>query len=471
MLRLLVEKEVREIFGSLKFVITFSACAALIILSFYMGAENYTLSRIQYQAARAQNLKQMEGLTDWFSVRSQRVFLPPQPLATLVSGVSNDIGRTIEVEGRGELTADDSRYNDDPIFAIFRFLDLDFIFGTILSLFAILLGYNAISGEKEQGTLRLALANPIPRNRYILGKLLGSAIALIIPLIMAILIGCLLLVILRHPMSGEDWVRLVIIIITGLLYAGVFLTLSIFISSVTYKSSNSFLLLLSIWIFGALIVPRASVLLAGRAVDVPSIDETIAQKTRYSSQLFKEDRAKMAQFQPTDTGDPEKMVSEFNRYMENIADEREKKQGEFNARINEDRDNKLRIQQRLSFNLARISPSTSMTLASANMAGTSLELKDHFIDEASKYQKAFGDFMTEKTGSNPGGRMMMMKIRIGDEEEPEPIDPDELPVFRYQPVSLAQSVKSAFPDLGLLAIYNLLFIAGSFRAFGRYDLR
>ena len=280
-----------------------------------------------------------------------------------------------------------------------------------------------------------------------------------------------MLVILRHPMSGEDWVRLVIIIITGLLYAGVFLTLSIFISSVTYKSSNSFLLLLSIWIFGALIVPRASVLLAGRAVDVPSIDETIAQKTRYSSQLFKEDRAKMAQFQPTDTGDPEKMVSEFNRYMENIADEREKKQGEFNARINEDRDNKLRIQQRLSFNLARISPSTSMTLASATLAGTSLELKDHFIDEASKYQQAFGDFMTEKTGSNPGGRMMMMKIRIGNEEEPEPIDPDELPVFRYQPVSLAQSVKSAFPDLGLLAIYNLLFIAGSFRAFGRYDLR
>jgi hypothetical protein len=104
MLRILVKKEVREILGSMKFVITFSACAVLILLSFYMGAENYSLSRAQYEAARAQNLEQLEGLTDWFSVRSQRVFLPPQPLATLVNGVSNDIGRTIEVEGRGELT-------------------------------------------------------------------------------------------------------------------------------------------------------------------------------------------------------------------------------------------------------------------------------------------------------------------------------------------------------------------------------
>jgi hypothetical protein len=197
----------------------------------------------------------------------------------------------------------------------------------------------------------------------------------------------------------------------------------------------------------------------------------MAQKSRYGSQLFKEDRIKMTQFKPTISGNPEKMVGEFNRFMENIADEREKKQNEFNARINEDRDNKLRRQERISFNLARISPSTSMTLAATALAGTSLDLKDHFIDEASRYQQAFGDFLIEKTGANPGGRMVMMKIKMGEEEEPEQIDPNELPVFQYQAVSLTQSVNSAFPDLGILAIYNLLFIAGSFRAFGRYDLR
>ena len=36
----------------------------------------------------------------------------------------------------------------------FRFLDLDFIFQIVLSLFAILFAYDTISGEKERGTLR-----------------------------------------------------------------------------------------------------------------------------------------------------------------------------------------------------------------------------------------------------------------------------------------------------------------------------
>src|ERR1051325_11113052 len=83
-----------------------------------------------------------------------------------------------EVRGGGELTADDSRFNEVPIFAIFRFLDLDFIFQIVLSLFAILFAYDAINGEKERGTLRLSFANPIPRHTYILGKLGGACIGL-----------------------------------------------------------------------------------------------------------------------------------------------------------------------------------------------------------------------------------------------------------------------------------------------------
>ncbi|MEE9553881.1 MAG: ABC transporter permease [candidate division Zixibacteria bacterium] len=471
MLKVLIEKELREVFGSLKFTITFGACAILVILSFYMGASNYSFSHAQYEAAKAQNLKQMEGLTDWASLQNHRIFLPPQPLAALVNGVSNDIGRTIMVEGRGELTAEDSRYNDDPIFAIFRFLDLDFIFGTILSLFAILLGYNSISGEKEQGTLRLALANAIPRTRYILAKLISSAIALVLPLLIAILIGCLILVILRIPFSGEDWLTLILIIITGLLYACVFLTLSIFISALTHRSSNSFLLVLTIWIFGALIVPRASVLLASRTVKVPSVDETTAQKSRYSSQLFKEDKTKMSQFKPSDIDDPEIMVDEFNRFMENIADERDEKMNRFAERINEERSNKLRERQKLSLALARISPTTSMTLAVTTLAGTSLMLKNHYRDEAARYQKSYGDFMKEKAGMNPGGHVMRIKMMMDDEEEPEQINPSELPVFNYKKASVFSAAKTASLDLLFLVIYILLFLTGSFWAFGKYDLR
>ena len=73
---LLVEKELRESLRSSKFAVTFGVCSVLILLAFYLGAEGYGSSRGQYEAAVAENLRQMEGQTDWLEV-SPSVFLPP----------------------------------------------------------------------------------------------------------------------------------------------------------------------------------------------------------------------------------------------------------------------------------------------------------------------------------------------------------------------------------------------------------
>lgn len=203
MFKLVLEKELKEIIGTTKFAVTFGVCAVLILLSFYVGARNYQVSREAYDASIVEDLQQMEGLTDWRFV-NHRIFLPPRPLTALVSGISNDIGRTIPVRARGELRSHDSRFNEDPIFAVFRFLDLEFIFAIVLSLFAILFGYDAINGEKERGTLALSFANSVPRDQYLLGKLVGSFLALIVPLMIPILMGCLLLPVLGIPMDGNS---------------------------------------------------------------------------------------------------------------------------------------------------------------------------------------------------------------------------------------------------------------------------
>ncbi len=128
MVRLIIEKELKEIIGSTKFAVTFGACSLLILLAFYVGGRNYQVGMEQYEAGKTESLRKLDGVTDWNEVRSNLISLPPQPIASLVMGVSNDIGRNTEVSGRGELSAEDSRYGEDPIFAVFRFLDLDFVF-------------------------------------------------------------------------------------------------------------------------------------------------------------------------------------------------------------------------------------------------------------------------------------------------------------------------------------------------------
>lgn len=473
MLKLIIEKELREIIGTTKFAVTFAVCTVLILLAFYVGARNYEVSRAEYDAAVAENIKQMEGLTDWRRI-DHRIFLPPQPLAALVSGVANDVGRTMEVRSRGEMESENSRFNEDPIYAVFRFLDLEFIFTIVLSLFAILFAYDSVNGEKERGTLRLAFANSIPRDQYILGKLIGSFLSLAVPLLIPILVGCLLLPLLGVPMTGEEWTRLGLVILAGYLYLGVFLTLSVFISSATEKSSSSFLLMLVIWIFAVLIIPRASVLIAGRAIDVPSIDRIDYEKNAYNRQLWSEDREKMTQWQednPRGEGqDMQEWFGRFRAYMSELSDARNEKSMALAGQLNEDRRNKEAAQQRVALGIARLSPTAVFSLASTNLAGTSLNLKERYQEQANAYQQSYAQFIREKTGDN-SGFMITMRSDGEEEEEPPPIDTSELPQFSYEDPDTATFFEASLLDLGLLALFNLIFFAGAFVAFLRYDVR
>jgi ABC-type transport system involved in multi-copper enzyme maturation permease subunit len=472
MMRSIIEKELRETIGSAKFAITFGVCSLLIVLSFYIGAQNYTSLVRQHEAAKRENLRQMEGLTDWFAVQQHRIFLPPQPLATLVTGVSNDIGRTIEVRGRGELTADDSRFNEDPIFAVFRFLDLDFIFQIVLSLFAILFAYDAICGEKERGTLKLSFANAVRKETYILGKLAGSYLALAIPLLVPIAAGCALLRILGIPMTGDEWVRLGLIVGAGFLYLAVFLAISVFVSGMTRRSSSAFLMLLVIWILTVLVLPRTAVLVAGRAVDVPGVDEIASQKSRFNAQLWADDRKAMAEFRPSAPKDSmEQTMAQFNQFMQKIADERDKKMQEFSGKLNEERENRQGAQRQVALGLARISPSAVFSLAASSLAGTSVALEQSYKDAAAAYQQSYAAFMKEKTGMLVGGRVMMFRSMNDDGKKPEPINPHDLPEFVFPQPSLAGVFGDCVTDLGLLALFAVVFFFGSYLAFLRYDVR
>ena len=200
-----------------------------------------------------------------------------------------------------------------------------------------------------------------------------------IPLLVAILLGFLLLPLFGVPMTGDLWLRLGMIVLSGLMYFSVFLTLSVFISAMTENSSSSFLMLLVVWIFAVLIIPRTAVLLAGRAVEVPTMDQINFEKAQFEDQLWQADRKKMDEYwranPPSPNENREERMLQFRRFMSELGNEREEAERTFAEQINEDRRNREAVQQKLALNIARISPAASFSLASADLAGTSLELK------------------------------------------------------------------------------------------------
>ena len=275
-------------------------------------------------------------------------------------------------------------------------------------------------------------------------------------------------------MDANSWLRLTMVIVAGILYFGVFLTLSVFVSTLTQHSSSSFLLLLVVWIFAVLIIPRASVLISGRAVDVPSVDQVDYEKSKYSRQLFTERMEGMQKFiqenrSNDDHGQFMADMQEFSRGQQEEFDERMSVLAE---KLNEDRDNKANAQQVVALALARISPTASFSLAAADLASTSLALRDSYMNAANAYQSEFAQFMQRKD-ADQGGFMMSRRTMHGTDEveEPEPINVRELPEFTYEPPEASEAITASLPDLGLLLLFNIVFFTGAFVAFLRYDVR
>ena len=107
----------------------------------------------------------------------------PNPLSIFNVGTENDGANTVTVElGKPIFEFSSSiwgaptqkRGSDNPFLAMFLAVDVVFIFKIVLSALAILFAYNTISGEREDGTLKLVLSNAIPRDTVVLGKYLGG---------------------------------------------------------------------------------------------------------------------------------------------------------------------------------------------------------------------------------------------------------------------------------------------------------
>jgi hypothetical protein len=181
----------------------------------------------------------------------------------------------------------------------------------------------------------------------------------------------------------------------------------------------------------------------------------------------------MANFRPTAPAESmEAMMGQFNKFMQELADKRDEKMREFAARVNEERENRQRVQRSVALGISRLSPSAAFSLAASSLAGTSLGLERSYKDAAAAYQREYAAFMKAKTGMLVGGRVMMFRTTSdGEEQKPKPINPRELPAFTFPRPSLAAVVGDGLLDLGLLGAFALVLFFGAYLAFLRYDVR
>jgi len=492
MLRTLIEKECKAILLSPRFVGTFLVAALLILLSVGVGIQEYWAFEKAQAAGEHLLAEDQAQATSWLGF-SNRVFRSADPMQIFAGGVHNDIGRFSSVQSMSETKLRQSIYSDDPILAVFRFLDLTFIIQVVLSLFAILLTYDSISGEREQGTLQLTFANAVPRARYLMAKLLGTWLGLSVPLLVPVLLGLLAVILVGIPFDSGHWARFGTLLLAGGLYFTFFITFGLAVSALTRRSSTSFMVLLISWILLVLVVPRAGVVTAVELVPVPSVAQVESRKEGFERREWEKYRkgisSKWRMRQAEIESQPTEDRTEFEdtqtwEWME--QDDRERQQlqariAENSRRINEEMRALQAGQQRMGLALTRLSPASSFQLVALEVAGTGLGLRDRYTDSIEEYRDRFSKFVDEQ-----GGNTFSMRIGHSDDEEEaeeeddaaggwvdqgKPLDLREMPRYEATPLQAAETIAPTIMDLGLLGLLILLSFAVAFTGFLRYDVR
>ena len=481
----LFEKELKAILLSPKFVATFGVCSLLILLSVFIGIQEHKAAVDQYETAIQLADQEVREATSWWGVNN-RLYREPNPMQIFASGVNNDIGRLSNISTWTEVKLQQSTYSDDSLFALFRFIDFTFIVQVVLSLFAILFTYNAINGERESGTLKLAFSNAVPRGTYMLAKFLGSWVGLTVPLLIPIALALLVVMVLQVPMTGVEWTKLLTLIGISILYFTFFIMLGLLVSALTKRSTVSFLILLVAWVLFVLIMPRAATMAAGQIIEVPSIAEVESQKDRYRTDrwsAYGEERS--AKWQERMQGaegmneDERQQFMEENRprWMQEDDDDRQLMQEEiadYERKVNEDLRNRKSEQERLAFVLSRFSPSSAYQLAAMNLAGTNTTLKERYEEAMKVYRSSFSQFVEDKRAEE---RKRMMEQQRGQRRfmffggDDETLDVSELPRFEAPSHTFAEAFAPSVVDVGLLALFSVLCFGGAFAAFLRYDVR
>ena len=490
MFRTLVNKELKALLLGPKFVATFAVCSTLILLSIFVGIQEYKAGIKHYQAGSSLAEQELQEQRAWVVLRT-RLFRKPDPMQIFVSGVNNDIGRISGIRSSESVKLTNSIYSDDPIFAVFRFIDLHFIVMIVLSLFAILFTYDAINGERESGTLRLAFANSVQRFQYILAKFVGSWVGLVVPLTIPIVLGLLLVIVFNVPLSSENWLKIGGFLGVSLLYFTFFIIFGICISSFTKRSSISFLVLLVSWVTFVLILPRVGVMAAGKIVQVPSIAEIEGQIDGYSKQRWDKYIAELQVLWEQRSAAMEGMTAEQRRAYRDDHEwewmqqgdaarkEVEKDINDMTSKLRETLRTRQAVQSRLAFTLSRFSPASAYQLAAMNLAGTDVELKSRYEDAMERYRNTLSGYADKKQEEEGEGRVGGIRITmdsdagfnfVTDQNEAN-LDLSDMPRFQAPEQSFAKLLAQTLLDISLLLLYSIAVLGGALVAFVKYDVR
>lgn len=361
---------------------------------------------------------------------SPNIIIEPTPLSMIAKGMEENLTRLYEVSFIG-IQIHQNQQSVNRIFSLFAAPDLLFTIKVVLALIAILFSFDAVSHEKEQGTLKLLLSHGIRRPSLIIGKLLGRFLLVAAPFTTVYLLSLAVLSLMPGVVATADfWARAFFILFISLLYTLLFTAVGLFVSSMFHRSATSMVLGLALWLLFVFVIPNFGTTIARSISDVPSSDR-IEMEGRLTTIQSIFERIQREKENPGG--------SEGQRMIQQIR--------ESTVRLIESYRPQMNALVRTTKTILRFSPSGALHLVMTDVTNTGLYEESRLKDAIIQY-----------VGRNFG--------RINRLEKGEP------DTFQYQRASLSEVLdETGLVDVTIILLFTALFITGAYVRFLVYDPR
>jgi len=421
------------------------------------------------------------------------IYRPPSVLAVFSEGLEKQLGNSARIQY--DKVPEISGATANHYLSIFSIFDASLIFKIVISVLALLIAYDTISGERERGTLKIMLSSTAARHQVLLGKLLAGLLVLVVPVTSAFILG--LVILLCFPMvhlTSSDWIRIGFMFITSLVFIATMYNLGLLFSCLARRSAISLVLGLFLWIIFAVVIPNGSAYLATQVIPVEpedKINEQIVSLQREAGREATRERERSGKsYMSGPRGQSDAPGGGFGHGYLRSGTEALIHNRQINYSINvpiqieyagkyadvEDGYFRSLFQQtQLADNISRISPISLYENIMSALAGTDMASYRLFIDAVKANRKDIIEYMRSRTNNfsltiffTPCTEEEIKTRPTGDTAAP--LELSDLPRFTNR-ADIVGTLRRVVPDLAFLILGNILFFAMAFVAFLRYDIR
>jgi ABC-2 type transport system permease protein len=287
MIGTIARKETTELFRDGRFRWGTALVLTLLMIALVSGWQHATDVRASHDAATNATWERWlaQGDKNPHSAAHYGVyaFKPITPLSLVDQGVNTYTGVFTWLEAHNQNPFEFRPAQDAPPLARFGQMTASSVLQLFVPLLIVLLGFSAVSGERESGTLRLLLSAGVRRETIALGKAAGLSIGLGALLVPAALIGAFALLMTADVKQVISLPRVALLGAAYLLYFAAVLGVTLTVSAWARSSRAALVTLLGFWIVNALVSPRLATDVARALHPLPSAEAfraTLAEDLR-----------------------------------------------------------------------------------------------------------------------------------------------------------------------------------------------